>query len=76
MSIGLTSRNVFGIIAHIRQGNSSLLLMQIYHKFTSPICLIIPNTVPLVGFYWNHKPLVGRRRLAEDRGKVELGASF
>ena len=50
--------------------------MQIYHKFSCPIYAIIPNTVSLVGFYWDHKPLAGGRRLGEGRGKVELAQVF
>ena len=37
---------------------------------------IIPNTASLVGFYWNHKPLAGGRRLGEDMEKVELAQVF
>ena len=50
--------------------------MQVYHKFPCLIYAIIPNTVSLVAFYWNHKPLAGGRRLGEYRGKVELAQSF
>ena len=65
MLIGQAIRTVFGIIAYIEQDNLSLSLMQIYHKFPCPIYAIIPNTLLLVGFYWNHKPLAGGRRLGE-----------
>ena len=74
--IDLVIRNVFGIIAYIGQDNLSLFLMQIYHKFPCPIYVIIPITVSVVGFYWNHKALAGGRRVGENKEKVELGASF
>ena len=70
--IGLPITTVFGIIAYIGQSNSSLFLIRIYHKFHCPIYAVVPNTVSLVGFYRNHKPLAGGRRLGEDRVKFEL----
>ena len=74
--IGLAIKIVHGIIANIGHGNLSLCLLQIHHKFPCPICAIIPNTVSLVAFYWNHKPLAGEKRLAEDREKAELAQVF
>ena len=76
MLIGLAIRAVFGIIAYIGQGNLSLFLTKIYHKFACPIVAIIPNTVSLVGFHWNQKPLAGGRRFGEDREKAELAQVF
>ena len=74
--ISVIIRIAFGIIAYIELGNSFLFPMQIYHTFPCPIYAIITNTVSLVGFYWNHKPLAGGRRLGEDRQKVELTQVF
>ena len=74
--MGLAIRAAFGIIACIGQSNLSLFLMQIHHEFPCPMNAILPSTVSLVGFYWDHKPLAGRRRVGEDKEKIELPQVF
>ena len=72
----LANSTVIGIIAFIGQVNSSLFLVQIHQKFACPMHATMPNTVSLMGFYWNHKPIAGGRSLGEDTEKVELAQFF
>ena len=74
--IGPSITAAVGMTANIGQSNSSSFLLRVNHKFTCPISAIIPNTVSLVGFHWNNKPLAGGQSLEEDKEKVELTRGF
>ena len=42
----------------------------IHHKFLCSIYAIIPNTISLICFYWNYKPLAGDWRLGLENGNT------